>query len=62
MKKDVIRLNVNVPASLIEKLDTYGKEMNINRTAALAVALSTFFREQEALKTFNVLAQTTKQS
>lgn len=48
MKNEVVRLNVNVPVALVEKLDTYAESMNINRTAALSVILSTYFRQDEA--------------
>jgi len=56
MENEVKRLSINLPSSLVDKLDSYGKELNINRTAALSVALSTFFREQEALKTLKQVA------
>lgn len=51
MDNEVKRLSINLPSLLIEKLDSYAKELNINRTAALTVALSLFFREQDALQT-----------
>ena len=45
------RLNVNIPTSLLVKLDAYAEELNINRTSAVAIAISTFLRENEAMKT-----------
>lgn len=58
---EVVRLNTNVPTSLMKKLDSYAAELNINRTAALAVVLSTFFRQEEAQKNISeVLAKMPK--
>jgi len=45
------RLNVNIPTSLLVKLDAYAEELNINRTSAVAIAISTFLRENEAMNT-----------
>jgi len=60
MENEVKRLSLNLPTSLVEKLDSYAEELHINRTAALSVALSTFFREQDAIKTLKQFAEEKK--
>ena len=50
-KAELTRLNVNIPTSLLVKLDAYAEELNINRTSAVAIAISTFLRENEAMNT-----------
>ena len=52
-KPKLTRLNVNIPTALLVKLDAYAGELNINRTSAVAIAISTFLRENEAMKTLN---------
>jgi metal-responsive CopG/Arc/MetJ family transcriptional regulator len=60
MKNEVKRLSINLPSSLLDKLDSYADELNVNRTAALSVALSTFFKEQETMHVLKELADASK--
>lgn len=50
------RLNINLSKSLLEKLDQYAEENNINRTSAVAIAISQFFRENEAMEALKEIA------
>jgi len=40
MAKDLKRLNMNMPASLMEQLDLYAEKMNVNRSAAVNMLIS----------------------
>ena len=47
--KETMRLNINVAQDLIDKVDEYARSMNINRTSAVAVLLSTALNNQKAM-------------
>lgn len=47
MSKEVVRLNVNIPSQLLERLDAYAEKMNINRTSAVALLLTQSLNENE---------------
>lgn len=62
-KSEVQRLNVNIPITLMERLDNYADRMNINRTSAVAVLLSQALDSQKAIADISELiklAQTEK--
>ena len=40
MAKDLKRLNMNMPAGLMEQLDLYAEKMNVNRSAAVNMLIS----------------------
>lgn len=48
-RTEVVRLNVNLPTPLMERLDEYAIKMNINRTSAVAVLLSQALDSQKAM-------------
>lgn len=39
-KKEIMRLNINVPQDLIDRVDEYADNLSINRTSAVCVLLS----------------------
>lgn len=39
------RININMPVPTLKKIDAYAERMNINRTAAIIVALNTVLEE-----------------
>lgn len=53
MAKDgVVRLNVNIPVSLMAQLDDYADRMNINKTSAVAVLLSRALESEKTMESF----------
>lgn len=48
-KVETVRLNVNLPKTLMESVDAYADSMNINRTSAVAVLLSQALNAQQAM-------------
>ena len=49
MAKDTTRVTVNLNSELVNQVDKYAEEMNINRTAAVAVLLSQAVNSQKAM-------------
>lgn len=49
MAKDITRVTVNLNSDLVRQVDQYAEEMNINRTAAVAVLLSQSVNSQKAM-------------
>jgi metal-responsive CopG/Arc/MetJ family transcriptional regulator len=49
MARDITRVTVNLNSELVEQVDKYAEEMNINRTAAVAVLLSQAVNSQKAV-------------
>jgi metal-responsive CopG/Arc/MetJ family transcriptional regulator len=49
MARDITRVTVNLNSELVEQVDKYAEEMNINRTAAVAVLLSQAVNSQKAM-------------
>lgn len=49
MAKDITRVTVNLNSELVNQVDKYAEEMNINRTAAVAVLLSQAVNSQKAM-------------
>lgn len=49
MAKDTTRVTVNLTSELVSQVDSYAEQMNINRTAAVAVLLSTSLNSQKAM-------------
>lgn len=46
-----VKISLNLPAELVAKIDSYADTMNINRTAAICVLISTQFKQEEAMNT-----------
>ena len=61
-KIETVRLNVNLPKTLIESVDMYADSMNINRTSAVAVLLSQSLNAQQAMSDMSKLASILVQS
>ena len=55
-KPETGRLNVNLSKSLLDNLDKFAEQNNINRTSAVAIAISTFLRENEAMEALKDIA------
>ena len=49
MAKDITRVTVNLNSELVNQVDKYEEDMNINRTAAVAVLLSQAVNSQKAM-------------
>lgn len=49
MAKDITRVTVNLNSELVRQVDQYAEDMNINRTAAVAVLLSQAVNGQKAM-------------
>lgn len=54
-KKETVRLNINIPVDLMNKVDIYADNMAINRTSAVAVLLSMALDNQRAMNTLEEL-------
>lgn len=55
MSKSITRVTVNLNSELVEKVDKYAEDMNINRTSAVAVLLSQAINEQKAISDMSEL-------
>jgi metal-responsive CopG/Arc/MetJ family transcriptional regulator len=49
MAKNITRVTVNLNSELVQQVDKYADDMNINRTAAVAVLLSQAVNSQKAM-------------
>lgn len=49
MAKEITRVTLNLPTSLVKQVDDYGSLMNINRTSSISVLLSTALSGQKAI-------------
>lgn len=54
------RVNLNLEEGLLGQLDDYAASMHVNRSAALAVALSQYFSEKRALTTLETITNLIK--
>ena len=55
MSKEIARVNLNLTKELVEKVDQYADEMNINRTSAISVLLSQALNTQKAMNDLSEL-------
>lgn len=55
MARDLKRLNINLPAELIKKVDEYAETLYIPRTTAMTVLLNSALDSQRAMKDINEL-------
>ena len=55
MSRELQRLNMNMPVDLIEQVDEYAKRMNINRTSAVIVLVSTALEQKNAMSVIDTL-------
>lgn len=51
------RINMNLSDELLAKVDDYAAANCVNRTAAINVIISTFFRQNEAMEAMQTLAK-----
>jgi len=49
MAKEIKRVTLNLPTSLVKQVDDYASLMNINRTSSISVLLSTALSGQKAI-------------
>jgi len=49
MSRKLQRLNMNMPASLIQQVDEYANRMNLNRTSAMICLVSTALEQKNAI-------------
>jgi len=49
MSRELQRLNMNMPVSLIQQVDEYANRMNLNRTSAMIVLVSTALEQKNAI-------------
>lgn len=49
MARDLRRINLNVPADLVDEVDAYAENMNINRTSAINMLLSTALEQKKSI-------------
>lgn len=60
-KKETMRLNINVPVELMDRVDSYADNMAINRTSAVAVLLSMALDSQKAMNSLDELLKMYKE-
>lgn len=49
MAKELKRLNMNMPVDLIEQVDIYAEKMNVNRSSAINMLVSTALEQKNAM-------------
>lgn len=55
MSKELQRLNMNMPADLIQQVDEYANRMNLNRTSAMIFLVSTALEQKNAMSMMDEL-------
>ena len=55
MSKELQRLNMNMPADLIQQVDEYAERMNLNRTSAMIVLVSTALEQKNVMSVMDEL-------
>ena len=53
----MVRINMNLGDSLVEKIDEFAKEMNINRTAAVSILCTNALKNMEAMDVMKELLE-----
>ena len=49
MSRELQRLNMNMPVSLIQQVDEYASRMNLNRTSAMTFLVSSALEQRNAI-------------
>lgn len=57
MATDKTRINLNLSADVLEKVDKFASDNGITRTSAIAVIVTQYFRQDEAMKNITLLTQ-----
>lgn len=55
MSRELQRLNMNMPASLIKEVDEYADRMNLNRTSAVILLVTTALKQKNAVDAIDEL-------
>lgn len=50
MAKELKRLNMNMPADLIDQVDAYAEKMNVNRSSAINMLVSTALEQKNMME------------
>lgn len=57
MKQEKLkRVNMNLPAEMVDEIDSERKKLNLNRTSYITMALSMYLNQQNAMQTLQALA------
>ena len=55
MSRELQRLNMNMPANLVQQVDEYASRMNLNRTSAMIFLVSTALEQKNAMSVIDEL-------
>lgn len=55
MSRELQRLNMNMPADLIQQVDEYAERMSLNRTSAMIVLVSTALEQKNTMSAIDKL-------
>ena len=55
MSRKLQRLNMNMPAGLMKQVDEYAARMNLNRTSAMILLVSTALEQKNAMSLMDEL-------
>lgn len=55
--RDTVRVNFNLPAETVEKIDDYANRMNINRTTAVIVLCNQMLDSMKATESIKELSK-----
>ena len=58
MARELKRLNMNMPMELLEQVDDYADKMNINRSAAINMLVSTSLEQRNVMGMMDDLLKT----
>jgi hypothetical protein len=61
-KSELVRLNYNVPKKLIDRVDTYAENMNVNRTSAINMLVSLALDSLNGLDTMREILDEVKKA
>ena len=62
MAREMRRININMPAETLERVDAYAEKMSINRTAAILGLCSMALDSQKAMSDLGELVKLVKSS
>lgn len=55
MSRELQKLNMNMPANLIQQVDEYANRMNLNRTSAMIFLVSTALEQKNTMSMMDEL-------
>jgi len=55
MSRELQRLNMNMPSDLMKQVDEYANRMNLNRTSAMILLVSTALEQKNAMSLMDEL-------